>query len=150
MCEVNPQKTRAGQPVLSASHGKDGDERARVICLPLLLLLLTVFHLPELGLDDNLGLVSWDDGFADANLPPVNDRLARATVPLPTADGAVRKAASEEVVGEKINYRSPPRGVKRHYLNPVSEGFLGVLNRVQCTIRSPNLIDFAFIAASIA
>lgn len=39
-------------------------------------------HLPELGLDRELVLVSWYDSFAHPNLLPVHDRLARPAVAL--------------------------------------------------------------------
>lgn len=44
-------------------------------------------HLPELGLDVDLRLVSWYDRLADADLPPVHDRLASAAVPLNSGGG---------------------------------------------------------------
>lgn len=44
-------------------------------------------RLSELGLDVDLGLVSWYDRLADADLPAVNDGFARPTVSLSTVGG---------------------------------------------------------------
>lgn len=83
-------------------------------CLPpeLVLVCSLLSHLPELGLDDNLALVSWHDGFADTDLPPVNDRLARATVPLPTPSGGRRGAKRSERARRSLENKSTTEGAR--------------------------------------